>query len=108
MKILINTCFGGFGLSLKAIKMYNERTGRPLDEYAMATRIDETLIKIVEELKHEANAEYTKLAIVEVPDDSYWCINEYDGSENVTYTLLPPVEEYSAKLLMEFDEEEVK
>jgi hypothetical protein len=44
-------------------------------------RGDPTLVKVVEELKEEANGCHASLKIVEVPDDVEWTIEEYDGSE---------------------------
>ena len=40
-------------------------------------RNDKTLIKVIEELGEEANVKYSKLTIVEIPDDVEWTIAEY-------------------------------
>lgn len=44
-------------------------------------RDDERLIQVIEELKEKANAKYSDLKIVEIPDDVEWMIEEYDGKE---------------------------
>ena len=87
-KIVINTCFGGFGLSDEAITMYRERKGiaadtRPTyaDELA---RDDADLIAVVEALGEKANDQYSELKVVEVPTwlkEKGWSIEEYDGRE---------------------------
>ncbi len=91
MKIVINRCYGGFGLSPRAIALFRriERV-KPDDEanheYFCAFDIPRdhpTLIKIVEKLGEAAGDDGTKLKIVEVPDDVNWYIEEYDGLEHV-------------------------
>ena len=44
-------------------------------------RNDSRLVQVVEELGSEANGDYAKLKIVNVPDDVQWDTEEYDGSE---------------------------
>lgn len=126
-EIVINTCFGGFGLSAKARRYlaklkgkelwfyrYNYRTKKYVrsdldDDYADAytknfgkkvaedeidnayrfnerkiARDDPDLIKTVEELEEEANGTSASLAIVGIPDDVDWEIEEYDGRERVS------------------------
>lgn len=39
------------------------------------------VIAVVEELGEEANGPYSKLKIVEIPDDVAWTIEDYDGKE---------------------------
>ncbi len=81
MKIVINTCFGGFGLSEKALNKYRIISGNlKLDESNIA-RDDEHLIEIIEEMGSEANGMYAELAIVEIPNCVLWEIEEYDGKE---------------------------
>jgi len=90
MKIVINTCYGGFGLSEQALNMIKEvkRQGRLADsdpdlfKYDFK-RNDPILISVVEELKEKANGNYASLKIVEIPDDVDWIIAEYDGQEHI-------------------------
>ena len=130
MRIVINECYGGFGLSHKAIMRYAELSGIALypaievDEYnykdprvkpwdgigsslfthyytrPIATsgkmsdsfywaprgieRNDPILVRVVEEMKEEANGRFAKLVIIEIPDDVEYEIEEYDGSEWVS------------------------
>ena len=82
-KVVINRCHGGFGLSVAAENKYRELAG-VLDPYFHSRNIprdDEHLIAVVELMGTEANTRFSKLKIVEIPDDVNWCIEEYDGKE---------------------------
>ena len=46
-------------------------------------REDKTLIEVVEELGEKANAFYSNLKIVEIPDDLDYVIDNYDGIETL-------------------------
>lgn len=86
MKIVINGCYGGFGLSKKALGILGVE-----DEYEYyddAKRTDTELIKVVEELGKEADRNFSQLTVVEIPDEATdFEIEEYDGSESVIYVL---------------------
>ena len=135
MKVVINKCYGGFGLSHKAIMRYAELKNikiyafvssnndygnnnyelydeekyqntkgifarliyystnsdpKELNNYyfdeGKISRNDPVLIKIIEELKKEANGPYAKLQVIEIPDDVSWEIEEYDGIEWISET----------------------
>lgn len=77
MKIVINTCFGGFSLSEKACELL----GIPVIELRKPLRNDPKLIEVVEQLGDKANGANARLNIVEIPDDVDWIIQEYDGVE---------------------------
>jgi hypothetical protein len=106
-KIVINTCFGGFGLSEEAMHRYAELAGFKLIvdtpdhttaynlyykdkvsddnffiEYDIA-RDDPFLVQVVEELGEKSNGFAADLSIVEIPDDVEWEISEYDGNEHI-------------------------
>ena len=108
MKIVINKCYGGFGLSEDAICLYAEKKGwgvsidnsyrsMPILTFIQGgsettpgeeshphqiERNDPTLIEVVEELGVEkASGDLAALHIVEIPDDVQWGIEEYDGQE---------------------------
>ena len=129
MKVVINTCYGGFTLSEKAVQMYVDRKELkfytaskngiilyytiPVEEYEKELaeeirmynekskdyrgyisnrhrwnlhnikRNDLILVKLVEELGDDANGEYAKLKVVEIPDDIEYIIEEYDGCEHI-------------------------
>ena len=83
MHIVINSCYGGFGLSDKALVLYNTLANTELEYYSDIERNDPILVHVVETLGNEANGRFAKLCIVEIPDDVNWEISEYDGSESV-------------------------
>ena len=76
MKVVINGCYGGFGLSEKAMKFLGVNSGWPEIE-----RNDPKLVECVEKLGEEANDMCAELKVVEIPDDVNWEIGEYDGLE---------------------------
>lgn len=83
-KVVINRCFGGFGLSEDA---YRE-LGLEWDGFGVAyngedKRTDQRLVEVVEKLGCEANGQFADLMIVIIPDDVDWEIEEYDGYEKV-------------------------
>ena len=82
MKIVINTCFGGYGLSEEAYKYM----GLEWDSYGFApdiSRTDSKLIECVETLGEKADGLFARLKVVEIPDNINWYINNYDGMETV-------------------------
>jgi hypothetical protein len=112
MKVVINQCFGGFGLSREAFELLLQKKGIEYevvesktfgivresfyaeghageDEYYLSdydfysNRADEDLVAVVEEMGQAANGHAADLKVVEVPDDVEWYIDEYDGSEHV-------------------------
>jgi hypothetical protein len=113
MKVVINRCFGGFGISDEAFEKLLTRKGIAFDKvesehkslisgvtyYAAghsgdddhylseydfcSNRSDPDLIAVIEEMKEEANSWAADIRIVEVPDDAKWHIHEYDGLEHV-------------------------
>jgi len=83
MKVVINKCFGGFGISEKALARYNELADIKLETYYGMDRTDPFLVQVVEELGAEANDFAADLKIVEIPDNIEWYVHEYDGIEAV-------------------------
>lgn len=86
MKIVINKCYGGFGLSDAVLGRYLELKGYPTDSRSLCyadddNRNDPILVQVVEELGDKASAKYSRLKVVEIPDDVEWVIAEYDGNE---------------------------
>lgn len=77
-KIVINKCYGGFGLSKDAY----EFLGIKWDDLDFADdRENPKLIECVEKLKEKANGRGAILKIIEIPDDIEYTIEEYDGIE---------------------------
>ena len=133
MKVVINRCFGGFGLSHEAVMRYFEIKGitvypeqgknywklwtywtvkpedrieskededfykMPIEDRAAYNkahseqtiyerdieRNDPALVQAVEELGDKANGAHAELAVVEIPDDVDYRIEEYDGREHI-------------------------
>jgi len=84
MKIVINTCHGGFNLSNQGLQLYKERANVPEHIPLVAwdvPRNDENLVSVIEELGEDSWGKYSALKVVEIPDDVEWEIGEYDGAE---------------------------
>ena len=79
MKIVINTCYGCFGLSEEACKLLNIKNDYKYTDYVK--RGDPKLVEVVEKLGEKANGNYAKLEIVEV--EGRFKINYYDGMESI-------------------------
>lgn len=95
MKVVINICNGGFGLSLTAQERYLELKGESSslqdndcdkDRFydKGVKRNDPFLVQVVEELGDKSFGCCAELKIVEIPDDVDWYIEEYDGNEWVS------------------------
>ena len=86
MKIVLNKCYGGFGLSDFACEKLD---CRPYDYDDRLSRISERLIDLVEKYGSEkCSRSCAAIVIVEIPDETTdWEINEYDGLESVTYVV---------------------
>ena len=111
MKVVINRCYGGFGLSDLAFEKLLERKGiafecvenesrlmgntyyaaghankpdRHIDCYDYYdNRCDPDLVAVVEEMGKAANGWAAELAVVDIPEGIEWHIGEYDGIEHV-------------------------
>jgi hypothetical protein len=59
-----------------------ELAGYNIPEYHWEIARDNPhLVQVVEQLGAAASARYSKLKVVEVPDDVEWTLEEYDGCE---------------------------
>lgn len=95
MKIVINRCYGGFGLSKKGVewlvKQGSEEAEKALlfegifDSYYVYhhDRSHPLLVQCVEELGEESFGQLSDLKIVEIPDHVDYVIDDYDGLESV-------------------------
>jgi hypothetical protein len=81
--IVINDCYGGFGLSTRAINEYRKMANITTTDFSDRDipRDDPYLIKIVKELGMGANGGHANLKIVEIPGDVDWIVQDYDGVE---------------------------
>ena len=82
-KVVINVCYGGFGLSDSALEEYKNRKGitDPDFYYYDIPRDCPVLVAMVEEQGDAVDGAFADLKIVDVPDDVEWQISEYDGNE---------------------------
>lgn len=83
MKLVLNKCFGGFGISDSAAEILG------INEYDFIDRDDENLIALIDEKGSEfISGSFAKLKIVEIPDAyTDYTIDEYDGMERVIYVV---------------------
>jgi hypothetical protein len=99
IKVVYNSCFGGFGLSKKAAerlaqlgvedaeKALKDQEAQPsvfgfhYSAYGVV-RHDPRLVQVVEEFGEEAGGNFADLQIAEIPGNKYR-IDEYDGNESV-------------------------
>ena len=82
VKVVINQCFGGFGLSEKAEAIVEERIGREFDPYEHPRHCP-VLVSVVEELGEAANGRCANLTVEELRWGRRYIIKEYDGVEKV-------------------------
>ena len=94
--VVVNGCYGGFGLSVKAAERLLELGSSEVEisiedegtEYEWTcvswngTRHDSLLIAVVREMGKRANGDCADLEIVEIQGDQYR-ITEYDGLESL-------------------------
>jgi hypothetical protein len=107
MKVVINSSYGGFYLSLEAHILYaklkgynvitqgdgtfqtfykNEESDENIIDDWNIDRTDSTLVQVVETLGEKAGqGKYIKLKVVEIPDDVKWLIrrSETNGGEYI-------------------------
>lgn len=84
MKIVINRCYGGFGLSKEAYEFLGlEWDGYGFKYDSDEQRTDPNLIRCVETLGKKANGLFANLKVVDIPDDVDYEIEEYDGVESI-------------------------
>lgn len=104
MKIVLNGCYGGFGLSNDAVReilkrknvsfyekvsQYNgiEFYETDTDNYIYLEgdidRTDPDLVAVVEKLGEKANGRASRLYIKYIPPGTAYLIDEYDGRESI-------------------------
>jgi len=83
MKIVINICFGGFGLSPIGEIEYLNRSGVDVASVWDISRTDPILVAMVEENSNLYSGSLSQLRVVEIPDDVDWEISDYDGREHI-------------------------
>lgn len=91
MKILINTCYGGFGFSEAAQQAFLNAKGLSPDYFFNVfdedLRDDEVMINLYEAKGSEwLSKDYSRLALAEIPDGADYYIFEYDGWETLVWS----------------------
>jgi len=83
-KIVYNNCYGGFGLSEKAVLHYAKLKGITctFNDTDIA-RDDSILAQVVEELGPKANGAHACLCIRELESGTKYIIDEDDGMESI-------------------------
>lgn len=77
MKIVLNECYGGYGVSEKWAKAHGYEYGWEVE------RTNPELIAAIE-AGEAVSGSYSKLAVVEIPDEATdWEIIEYDGLDTI-------------------------
>ena len=80
-KVVINQCFGGFGLSAEAAAAWESRTGREFDPWDVP-RHDPDLVAVKMLFGKAANGGSSDLIVETIPGNQYR-IHEYDGAETL-------------------------
>ena len=97
LSIMVNECFGGFGLSDAAITEYRRRCAAQtvvvdgdLDDSARSAyegiaRHDPVMVQVVRDLGPAASAAYGDVRIREIPERfvAHYSISDYDGRETI-------------------------
>ena len=86
--IVINRCFGGFGLSAIGQAEYKARTGIDVSGIVefITDDIDRTcpaLVAMVTEDSGLYSGRSAELKVVEIPDGVSWHVSSYDGLEHI-------------------------
>lgn len=81
-KIVINSCYGIFNLSIDALQWLKDVYELTDKEFVSLQRHDPRLIECVETLGSEANGPFSELTVIKIPRNKYK-IEEYDGLESI-------------------------
>ena len=87
MKVVINNCYGGFGISSECVKYLKDKYNIDVDieyysDYDKRTSVE--LIDAIETLGEDRCSDrYAELKIIECSEDDY-VIGEYDGLETLS------------------------
>ena len=94
-KVVINGCYGGFGLSPLALEMLHDKYPEMISVYENCRgeedmylvdeveRHDKRLVEVVEKLgSEEASGDCARLVVTEVSSPMYR-VSEYDGYESI-------------------------
>lgn len=86
VKIVINSCYGGFSLSRDGLQRYRELKGIQYPDYNDSRDIPRTcstLVQVVQELGRNSWGNSACLVVSELPKGTRYIIKEYDGMESI-------------------------
>lgn len=112
MKVVVNRCFGGFGLSAKAIKLYCEKIGKPIFRIINKERLD-YLSSIYQYLDWDANeifCYYITKPLNEdgtMQEDSYFAEWEIERSDPILVQVVEELEKESWGVCAELEVVEI-
>ena len=85
-EVVLNSCYGGFGLSDAALKLFRELANLPpdtVDVYdSSIERHDPALVETVRRLGAAADGPFAQLRIVTLTYGRRYRVNDYDGMED--------------------------
>jgi hypothetical protein len=94
MRVVINTCYGGFGISMEAIEEMASlghkgaidflATGEKYPYIKILDRSDPILVDVVEKLGDKANGQCAKLKIVDAVFN-FDVVDDCDGMEKIEF-----------------------
>jgi len=84
--IIINICYGGFGVSDKALKDLGISTEIFLDSEKLRTN-KELIELLIKKGSEYCSNRFAKLALVKIPKGTPWEISDYDGIESLVMYL---------------------
>lgn len=102
MKVVINACFGGWSMSEEAGNelgivfkptvlsngaVLNSPMWRSVSLYQLEekgySRTHPKVVEVVERMGEKASGCFSKLTVIDIPDDVEWEVEEYDGYERI-------------------------
>lgn len=86
VEIMVNTCYGGFGLSEAAMDEYRKRCpGNENVDYYDIDRHDPVMVQILKQMGEAAFGAFSRIKLKKIPVQylDHYSISEYDGLEHV-------------------------
>ncbi len=85
MKVLINSCYGGFGYSEEFVEhlITKNLVPKTANSYNIPRDNQEIIEEAIKFGLEKANGWASKLEVVEILDGAQYSINEYDGFESI-------------------------
>ena len=85
VEIVVNACYGGFGLTPEALDAYRARCVPPLSDENDIPRHDPVLVGVVKEMGTSAFDRHAQLELRRIPAQytNFYRIHEYDGNESI-------------------------